>query len=238
MQVQEMSQEFDILWDNIMSGAAPGLNEYEKSVFLTQAQEEIVKNYFNPKGNKYGEGAEDSKKRITDFSTLVKTEVVAGVTVVPPITTITLSGINILAIQRDSVLHSTGEYQVIPISSEEYLRLKSRPFPYPLKRQVWRVQKDGGNISLVLNKAISTGTLGYEVTYIEKPKPIILTNLVTFSTSMGITPTLRIDGQTNAADCALDSIIHREIIGRAVEIAKVVYTNNPAPLSQINTRNE
>lgn len=39
---QEFSIEFDILYNNISSNKAPGLNEYEKSVFLTKAQEEIV----------------------------------------------------------------------------------------------------------------------------------------------------------------------------------------------------
>ena len=53
---QEFSNEFDVLYNNIMSNQAPGLDEYEKSVFLTKAQDEIVKNYFNPKGNKYQEG--------------------------------------------------------------------------------------------------------------------------------------------------------------------------------------
>ena len=52
----EFSNEFDVLYNNIMSNAAPGLNEYEKSVFLTKAQEEIVKNHFNPEGNRYKEG--------------------------------------------------------------------------------------------------------------------------------------------------------------------------------------
>ena len=33
----EFSNEFDVLYNNIMSNAAPGLNEYEKSVFLTKA---------------------------------------------------------------------------------------------------------------------------------------------------------------------------------------------------------
>ena len=68
----EFSNEFDVLYNNIMSNAAPGLNEYEKSVFLTKGQEEIVKNYFNPKGNKYGEGMDDSPKRQIDFSELIK----------------------------------------------------------------------------------------------------------------------------------------------------------------------
>ena len=58
----EFSNEFDVLYNNIMSNAAPGLNEYEKSVFLTKAQEEIVKNHFQPLGNKYGQGLDDSQK--------------------------------------------------------------------------------------------------------------------------------------------------------------------------------
>lgn len=69
----EFSNQFDVLYNNIMSNAAPGLNEYEKSVFLTKAQNEIIKNYFNPKGNKYQEGFDDSMKRQIDFSNLMET---------------------------------------------------------------------------------------------------------------------------------------------------------------------
>lgn len=69
----EFSHEFDILYNNIMSNSAPGLTEYEKSVFLTKAQEEIVKNYFTSMagGNKYQQGFDDSNKRQIDFSTLM-----------------------------------------------------------------------------------------------------------------------------------------------------------------------
>ena len=74
MTTQEFSNEFDILYNNIMSNAAPGLDEYEKSVFLTKAQEEIIYNYFNPKGNKYQEGFDDSIKRQIDFSELIKSD--------------------------------------------------------------------------------------------------------------------------------------------------------------------
>ena len=37
MTTQEFSLEFDILYNNITSNQAPGLTEYEKSVFLTKA---------------------------------------------------------------------------------------------------------------------------------------------------------------------------------------------------------
>ena len=70
MTLQEFNTNFDLLYNNIASNQAPGLDEYEKSVFLTKAQLELVKNYFNPKGNKYQEGFDQSPKRQLDFSTI------------------------------------------------------------------------------------------------------------------------------------------------------------------------
>ena len=75
MNVNEFSLQFDVLYNNIMDNDAPGLDEYEKSVFLTKAQEEILKNYFNPKGNKYQEGFDDSEKRQIDFSNLIFSDI-------------------------------------------------------------------------------------------------------------------------------------------------------------------
>lgn len=66
----EMSNLFEVLYNNIMSNQSPGIDEYEKSVFLTKAQLELVKNYFNPKGNKHQEGYDDGAKRQYDFSVL------------------------------------------------------------------------------------------------------------------------------------------------------------------------
>ena len=37
MTVEEMDNMFDVLYNNITSNQAPGLNAYEKSVFLTKA---------------------------------------------------------------------------------------------------------------------------------------------------------------------------------------------------------
>lgn len=68
----EFSNSFDIRYNNIMSNQSPGLDEYEKSVVLTAAELELVKNYFNPKGNKYQEGYDDSAKRQYDFSTITE----------------------------------------------------------------------------------------------------------------------------------------------------------------------
>ena len=68
----EFEERFDVLYNNITSNQAPGLNTYEKSVLLTKAQDEILKNYFtaNSKGNNLGQGFDDSAKRQIDFSML------------------------------------------------------------------------------------------------------------------------------------------------------------------------
>lgn len=76
MTAEEFSDQFDVLYNNITSNQAPGLTEYEKSVFLTKAQNEIVKNYFTAesKGNNIQQGFDDSAKRQADFSCLMLTK--------------------------------------------------------------------------------------------------------------------------------------------------------------------
>lgn len=70
---EEFSTTMDVLWNNISSNQAPGLSEYEKSVFLTKAQNELVKNYFDAgsKGNNIGKGFDESALKQMDFSTLL-----------------------------------------------------------------------------------------------------------------------------------------------------------------------
>lgn len=69
----EFSNQFDVLYNNITSNQAAGLNEYEKSVLLTKAQDEKVKNYFFPEGNDHQKGYDEGAKRQMDFSMLMDT---------------------------------------------------------------------------------------------------------------------------------------------------------------------
>lgn len=48
------------------------LDEYEKSVLLTQAQDIIVKSYFDRTHNSQAQGFDDSTRRQVDFSSLIK----------------------------------------------------------------------------------------------------------------------------------------------------------------------
>ena len=81
MTTQEFSDAFDTLLASYNHKAEFGdqssyadvtLDEYEKSVFLTQAQDNVVKNYFARQTNSLGEGFDDSTRRQVDFSSLIK----------------------------------------------------------------------------------------------------------------------------------------------------------------------
>lgn len=165
----EFEVQFDILYNNISSNQAPGLNAYEKSVFLTKAQDEIIKNYFDPAGNKYQKGFDDSSKRQIDFSMLMKTIVPNNVnseellflndnTVCYAMPEDIMFYINeFLDVRRnDEILRLT----VSPISYSEYYGITLKPFKRPLKNQAWRLISSGkgsgytyvdyGNIAKIL----------------------------------------------------------------------------------------
>lgn len=75
---EEFSNEFDVLYNSITSNQAPGLDEYEKSVFLTKAQDELIKSYFNPRSNKTQEGFDGNEKRQIDFSMIMRSHTYEG----------------------------------------------------------------------------------------------------------------------------------------------------------------
>lgn len=79
-----MDNMFDVLYNNITSNQAPGLNAYEKSIFLTKGQDEILKNYFNPKskGNTTQDGFDANQKRQIDFSMLTSVATTSSTTYV------------------------------------------------------------------------------------------------------------------------------------------------------------
>ena len=81
MKNPEFSNTFTTLLNSYNTQAAFGeqasrreivLDEYEKSVLLTQAQDIIVKSYFDATTNAQGQGFDDSTRRQVDFSSLIK----------------------------------------------------------------------------------------------------------------------------------------------------------------------
>lgn len=72
---QEFSDQFDVYYNNISSNQAPGLDEYEKSLFLTRGQDDVVKAYFNPFLNKVQAGYDGNERRQIDFSMITRSKV-------------------------------------------------------------------------------------------------------------------------------------------------------------------
>lgn len=289
MSVEEMDNMFDVLYNNITSNQAPGLNAYEKSVFLTKGQDETLKNYFNPKskGNNTQEGFDGSAKRQVDFSMLTTVATTSATsytyslvtgktdkdgkpvysrtkTTVPKSTysyTVAYDNEgNVLKDDNDNVLYIRNEgtdvsgfgtplfdmrentksvtlpsklmyainemvevtrndkkilLQVVPVKFDEYSRLMCKPYKRPLKYQAWRLTNND-----VVNKADivvgpSDTLTKYIIRYVRRPNPIIVSDL----------DGLSIDGVEHASECELDPIIHTEILQRAVELAKIAWTN-------------
>lgn len=73
MGANEMRYEFLIGYDKLTNLAAPGYEDAEISVLLSQAQEEYIKAHYHPAGNKYRQGFEYTEKRRKDLGELVRT---------------------------------------------------------------------------------------------------------------------------------------------------------------------
>lgn len=197
----ELETGFDILYNNITSDQAPGLNKTEMNFFLNKAQEEVLKNHLNPKGNKYGEGYDDSSKRQIEFATSTMSIGLTGNS------DLHLDFNEMFAIINESVEvvrdGTSINLTVVPISYDEWDRIKSSPYPYPLKRQAWRILNNG-EVQFVVqpNDTIST----YTMRYIVRPSKIDLNNTID--------------------TCKLPEVLHQEILQRAVELAKLSWEGN------------
>lgn len=160
MTCNEFSDQLDTLLNsyNIQAGFGEGANkqggitldEYEKSVLLTQAQDIIVKSYFDKSLNSQGQGLDDSTRRQVDFSNLIK---VAKFTSSDSVLIhsgsecyddrgllVTLDkGMKILFILNEKLVVGGKNYVVVPINYREYDREMSKAYAQPLKKQAWRL---------------------------------------------------------------------------------------------------
>ena len=267
MTAQEFSSEFDLLYNNVSSNQAPGFTEYEKSIFLTKAQDEIIKNYFTnvQGGNKYQQGIEDSRKRYADFSTLLTIAELSAETnnVTPfdergkifkfpdgstnPKVMIIITEIFKTALAESANTNDLKSYQVIPLKFDEYIRLMSKPSSDPLKKQVWKLmgnsESGNGSIEIVPHwKDKDNATNKLILKYIRKPYPIILEDLS--SQGLTIEGYKGTGGSTDGAAienkpcCELAEELHPEILQRAVELAKIFYQGEPTSVVTAGQRSE
>ena len=225
MTTEEFSNEFDTLLNSYSTieafGKTPStieLDEYEKSVFLTKAQEEIVIDMYNGK-NPFGDSFERTEEIRRYLSDLIKTYTTTdkkvGYTGLSKSSVffelpkddlwfITYESVNL---KDDGLGCMNGEdISVIPITQDEYHRIRKNPFRGTNERRALRLDLSDGVVEIVSKYNVES----YLIRYLSRPAPIILTDL---------TENLSINGISVKTECELNPVIHRAILERAVKLA-------------------
>lgn len=219
MTTQEFYTEFNVLYNNINSNEAPGLDEYEVSTLLTLAQEEIVISLYkgSPITNSSFEGSEEARRYIAN---LIKNVIPQEDTTYTGLLTDYSKAYNLpedmlfiteefATIQSADECLNNRQVLVVPTKQDDVLKILKNPFRGPTQKRALRLDLSSTKVEI-----ISPLTLTYKVRYLSKPEPIILKDL----SDEGIS----INGKTEEATCLLDPSLHRLIIKRAVELAKSI----------------
>lgn len=229
MTTKEFSNEFDILYNNITSNQAPGLNDYEKSVLLTQSQEALVLDIY--KGNYNGKDSFESTEELSSYlNILVKqvtlTETTEGNNIdnnsiffkLPEdIWFITYESVHF----NDEVLGCNNNKNALvkPITQDTYYNISNNPFRGANERRVLRLLIDD-KAEIISKYKIDS----YLIRYLRKPNPIILEDLENYDVS--------INGETNITECELNPAVHRAILNKAVILAKSLWISGITPSQQ------
>lgn len=230
MNIEQFSAEFDVLLNSYSIIPANGitdltaLNEYEKSVFLTQAQEQLVIEIYT--GKYEGDGFEKTEEVKRYLSNLVKSyetsEKLTGYLGLSKTSMFFRIPSDVWFITYESALLKDSRLEcldgteavIVPTTQDEYYKISKNPFRGPSKGRAIRLDLKDSIVEIVSDYNIDK----YLVRYLAKPTPIILVDL----------DNLTIGGLNKKTECQLDEVLHRIILERAVRLAissKVLYGN-------------
>lgn len=212
MTTNEFSIEFDTLLQPFIGTYKDlAFDEYEKSVFLTEAQEQIILQLY--------ENLEQSEENRKYLSNLIKTYSVTPVQETDGkllnINNYKSYKINIddnilfiiyeqCTLGDDAKCFKGRTISIQPIIHDEVSKVLQNPFRCPNERRVIRLDIDG-KIELISKYSITE----YKARYLKKPSPIVLTNLEDNS----------IDGYNEVNQSEVNSILHDRILRLAVQLA-------------------
>lgn len=198
MTLEELSNEFDVIVNSYDNSQSLVFNEYEKSIYLTKAQEYIIKELY-----RNYEGTEELNSYL---KTLIKDKTYT----IEDSTNIELNyPDNFLYILKEyaninTTCKSNNRVDVLPITQDEYNKVVENPFRGS-KSKVLRLEEN--KIKLITDLPI----ISYTMTYLSNPSPIILIDLPN-----GLT----INNESKKSTTIETSeSIHREILDKAVQLA-------------------
>lgn len=198
MTLEELSNEFDVIVNSYDNSQSLVFNEYEKSIYLTKAQEYIIKDLY-----RNYEGTEELNSYL---KTLIKDKTYP----IEDSTNIELDyPDNFLYILKEyaninTTCKSNNRVDVLPITQDEYNEVVGNPFRGS-KSKVLRLEEN--KIKLITDLPI----ISYTMTYLSNPSPIILVDLPN-----GLTINNKSEKSTTIE--TFESI-HREILDKAVQLA-------------------
>lgn len=222
MNANEMSYQFDVLFDKIASFDSPGYTAKEKSVLLTKAQDIFIdKNYQD-------DHSEKSKKDFSEITNSVFLTSLSSSTTYEPKPNGVFFDVpdDLLYVKSEAVNVNSSNLclngyrvRVKPVRDDEYELQKHNPHKKPKvigasHDLIWSLPvSDYLNTSTGTTKKrvqlISDGSVsivGYYLTYLRKPNDIV--------------PLLTGDSSTTTqSDCELGESSHREIVEIAIRIA-------------------
>ena len=232
MTTEEFSDAFDTLVnsaanvDNFGSiDSTLKFDEYEKSYFLTKAQEEVVRELYTGK-NRFGESFEKTEELRRLLNGLIVTHkqplpeknynndlaLTDKSYLVPILDDVMYIIYEAVRLKDDSLgCYSGTVINVQPITHDEYNKIKDNPFRGPTRYKALRLDTNDGQLVNCVEIISKYSCDEYIVRYLKKLNPIILVNLDDSNVS--------IDGHTEKHDCELNSILHEYILERAVDMA-------------------
>ena len=247
----EFSDSFSTLLNSYNSQAQFGeqtskreivLDEYEKSVLLTQAQDIIVKSYFDGTLNQQRQGFDDSTRRQVEFSSLIK---VATLTASRDTSSVfddrgiiydlpkregksgTVSTEVLFILNEKLTFVPTGSgkasknFVIVPINYKEYDREMSKPYAQPLKKQAWRLFQNSATgfdlkTELIPRWNYKEAKDNSEGSFVYKIRYIKRPQPIILEK---LPNELNIDGESEETPCELNPILHIDILNKAVELA-------------------
>lgn len=225
MTTTEFNDEFDLLYDNISNKSGPGIDLYEKSVYLTTAQFELVKTFydgFNPT-NKGFDGNEKKKRELSqlvkDFKSTTFTTSQSGLFANSKFVNIP-QDLMYIVYESAIVENKCGEkvnVEVVPVSYDVITKTLENPFKKAKGKRVYRIDISNLSTSKNLELVSDVKFYTYSMRYVKYPLPIILTDFETDPNLSGLG--LKINGKNTKTECELDESIQKEILNRAVELA-------------------
>ncbi len=215
MTIEEFSNQFDLLLNSYSKDGALVLNEYEKSVFLTKAQEEIVKSLYS--GNSSFSGFEETQELRRYLNILVKTKKASFIDNIDGTYTVVFdTEDNVWFVVHEEATITNGNCEinadVIPVRHDELNRIRRNPFRGNYNNRILRVDRFETNQgeAVVLYPPDGTTITSYTYRYLQQPEPIILEDLPD-----GLT----ISGISTKNECKLNAVLHQMILDGAVSLA-------------------